>query len=45
MCVLYFCLIKLYINSLPNYNILDWSKLKATADEKINVAEKLKFVF
>ena len=32
------------INSLPNNKILDWSKLKALADDKINVAQKLKFV-
>ena len=32
------------INSLPNDKILDWSKLKAFADDKINVAEKLSFV-
>ena len=32
------------INSLPNDKFLDWSKLKGFADEKINVAEKLKFV-
>ena len=31
-------------NSLPNNKILDWSKLKAYADDKINVTEKLKFV-
>ena len=31
-------------NSLPNNKILDWSKLKAFADDKINVTEKLKFV-
>ena len=31
-------------NSLPNHKILDWSKLKAFADNKINVTEKLKFV-
>ena len=30
-------------SSLPN-KILDWSKLKALADNKINVTEKLKFV-
>ena len=30
--------------SLPNDKILDWSKLKAYADDKINVTEKLKFV-
>ena len=31
-------------NSLPNDKLLDWSKLKAFADDKINVIEKLKFV-
>ena len=31
------------INSLPNNNISDWSKLKALADDKINVNQKLKF--
>ena len=31
-------------NSLPNDKILDWSKLKALADDNINLAEKLKFV-
>ena len=30
-------------NYLPNNKILDWSKLKAFADDKINVNEKLKF--
>ena len=30
---------------LPNNKILDWSKLIAFADDKINVAEKLKFVW
>ena len=30
------------INSLPNDKILDWSKLKAFADDKINVNEVLK---
>ena len=30
-------------NSLPNYKFLDWSKLKAFADDKINVTQKLKF--
>ena len=29
------------IKSLPNGKILDWSKLKAFADDKINVAEKM----
>ena len=28
----------------PNHIFLDWSKLKAFADNKINVTEKLKFV-
>ena len=32
------------VNSLPNSKILDWSKVKAFADDKINVTEKLKFV-
>ena len=32
-------------NSLPNYKIFDRSKLKAFADDKINVTEKSKFVF
>ena len=29
--------------SLPNDKILEWSKLKAFVDDKINVSEKLKF--
>ena len=29
---------------LPNNKIIDWSKLKALADDNINVTEKLKFV-
>ena len=33
-----------WFNSLPNDNFLDWFKLKALADDKIYVAEKLKFV-
>ena len=32
------------INFLPNNNFLDWSKLKAFADDKTNVTEKLKTV-
>ena len=32
------------LNSLLNDKILDWSKMKALADNKINVAEKLEFV-
>ena len=31
-------------NSLPDGKILVWSKLKALADDKLTVAEKLKFV-
>ena len=31
------------LNSLPNDKILDWSKSKAFADDKINVNGKLKF--
>ena len=31
-------------NSLSNNKFLDWSKLKAFADDKLNFAEKLKFV-
>ena len=33
-----------FFNSLPNDKILDWSKLKALADNKMNVVENLKFV-
>ena len=32
-------------NSLPNDKILDWSKLKAFADNKINLNKKSKLVF
>ena len=32
------------LNSLPNDKILDWSKLKAFADDKSNVTEKMKIV-
>ena len=32
------------INSLPYNKLLDWLKLKAFAEDEINVAEKLKFV-
>ena len=32
------------INSFPNDKILDWSKLKAFADNKLNVTWELKFV-
>ena len=33
-----------FLNSLLNNKTIDWSKLKAFADYKINVTEKLKFV-
>ena len=33
-----------HLNSLPNDNIIDWSKLKAFADEKINMNEQDVFV-
>ena len=32
------------INSLPDDQVLDWSNLKAFADDKLKVTEKLKFV-
>ena len=32
------------VHSLQNDKILDWSKMKAFADDKINVTEKLRFV-
>ena len=34
----------MYLISLPNNKILDWSKLKACADNKIKFTENLKFV-
>ena len=34
----------LRVNSLPNDKFLDCSKLKALADDKVNVTEELKFV-
>ena len=34
----------LKINPFPNNKNLDWSKLKAIADDKLNAIEKLKFV-
>ena len=33
------------INSVPNYTILDWSKLKAFADNKIKVLKMIILVF
>ena len=32
------------IKSLPENKFSDWSELKALADDKMNVTEKLKFV-
>ena len=37
-----FTLLSTLFNSLPKDKILDWSELKAFADEKINVTEKKK---
>ena len=34
----------IFFKSLPNNKILDCSKLKAFADDRINMTEKLKFV-
>ena len=38
-------LFALLFNPLPNDKMLDWSRLKAFADDKINVTQILKFVF
>ena len=35
----------IYLIPLPNETILDWFKLKTPPDDKINVAQKIKFVF
>ena len=35
---------KMLLNSLPNEKNLDWSKLKASAENKMNLNEKLKLV-
>ena len=32
------------LNPLPDDKMLEWSKLKACADDKLNLAVKLKFV-
>ena len=37
-------ILKNILNSLPNDKILNWIKLIAFADDKLNSAEKLKFV-
>ena len=34
----------IFLNSLPNDKILEWSKLKAFEDGKMNETEKLKFI-
>ena len=34
----------LHLNSLPNDKIIDWSKLTALTDNKINVTQLFKFV-
>ena len=34
-----------WITSLPNEKIFDWSKLKPFADDKLNVAEMIFFLF
>ena len=36
--------IRTTFNSLTNDRILDWSKLKALADNKVKVTEKLKII-
>ena len=37
--------VNIHLNSSPNDKNLDWTKLKAFADDKINVNETLKLVF
>ena len=34
---MFFKAIKMLVNSIPNKKILDWSKLKAFADDKIRI--------
>ena len=41
---MYSCVIKTFFNPFPHDKFLDWPKLKAFADNKLNVAEKLNFV-
>ena len=38
-------LVLILLNSLPNGKILDWSKFKAFADDKIEVMKIIIFVF
>ena len=33
------------LNSLPNIKILDWSRFKAFAEDKISVTQKFEFVY
>ena len=40
---IFFLLLHTVFNSLPNKKFLDSSKLKAFADDKLNLAKKLKF--
>ena len=42
-CQLYEC-DPLPFNSLPHNKFLDWTTLKAFADKKLSLAEKLKFI-
>ena len=35
----------LALNSLPNDKIIDWTKFKGFADDKIYIAEKFKFAY
>ena len=37
------CILCYLLNSLPNNKFLDCSKLKAFADDKINMTQKLKY--
>ena len=37
-------IVREWVNCLPNDHIVDWSKLQAFADDKVNVAENLKLV-
>ena len=44
-CIIFFSLFLFYNSLLPNDKILGQSKLKAFADDKINVAENFEFAF
>ena len=37
--------IHVYLNSLPNGRILDWSKLKTLADDKIIITQEIEIIF